>query len=97
MSFVVAEFLVRRVVDVAIEVRSCKDVLDNLARVPVPNLMDGSHPLRRTRCSGERLIIAELGTFPSNIAKLNGVDLTVEILMVGEGWGVMVGNERGSP
>jgi hypothetical protein len=97
LSLIFAEFLVHHVVDVAVEVRSGQYVLDHLARVSKPYLVHRGLPLWRPSCPRDRAVVLELGALPPNIANLDGINLVVEVSVVGEGWSVVVGNERCGP
>jgi hypothetical protein len=97
LSILTIEFLICCVINVAFEVRACQDVLDYLARVPVPNIILCGLPLRSASCRGERAFVLEIGVFPAHVAKLNCIDLPVKILMVGDRGSIAVRDERGSP
>ena len=81
----------------AIKLWAGKNILDHLTRVPIPNVIFPRHPLRTAGHFGEGTIVFETGILPRNAAELDCVDLLVKILVVGDGWGVIVGDERGGP
>lgn len=91
------EFLIGRIIDVALKVRTSKKVLDNLARVPVPDVVPRCLPFRRTGRLGERAIVLEASVLPLNISNLDRIDLTMEISVVDDGRRAAMGNERGCP
>jgi hypothetical protein len=72
LSLVFIEFLVRHVVDVAIEFRIGQDILDHLARVSKPHFVRRGLPLGRPSCPREGTVVLELGALPSNITNLEG-------------------------
>jgi hypothetical protein len=95
LSLLVIKLPICCVVDVALKVRTSEKVLDDIARVPIPNVVPRSLPLGRTGCFGERTVILQVGVLPLDIANLDCIDLAMEISVVGDGRRVTVGNERG--
>ena len=96
-SLLAIKLLICHVVNVTINVRIGQDILDDLTRVPMPNIILHGLPLRDASCSGERTFVLEATVFPLNVAKLDCIDLLVKILVIGDGWRVVVGNECGHP
>jgi len=80
-----------------LKVRTSQDVLDNLMRVPVPNVVPRGLPLWMASRSGERALILEAGVLPPNVVELDRINLPVKIFVVGDRWQVAVRNERGGP
>jgi hypothetical protein len=97
LSLSLAEFLVRGVVNLTLEVRASKKVLDNFSGVPVPYVVLGCFPLWEARFFREGAIVLEGHTLPWNMAKPDGVDLAVKIVMVSDGGRGGVRDERCSP
>jgi hypothetical protein len=97
LMFLTIKFLVCCVVDMALEIRTAENVLDRFARIPVPDVVLSSLPLWRVSDRGEWTLILEAGVIPLGITKCDGINLPVEISLVGDGWGVVVGTECGRP
>ena len=74
-----------------------EDVLDNIARVPIPNVVPHGFPLWGTGHFRRGTLILQGNALPLNIAHRDCVDLAMKIPVVGDGRGVAMGNERGSP
>lgn len=97
LSFLIAELLVRRIIDVAIEGRICEDILDYFVRVPIPNVIFCGLPLWKVGCLREIVVELEGCILPANVTEFNGINLPVEISLAGNGWGGIVGNKSCSP
>lgn len=72
-------------------------MFDNIARVSIPYLVACGLPLGGPSCYRDGAIVLEAGILPLDTAELDCVNLLVKILMVGNGWRVPVGHERGGP
>ena len=81
----------------AVEVRTCEDILDHVMRVPVPDVILPSHPLWRASRFRKGTIVSEAGVLPRNVTELNRVDLLMKILVVGDGGRVIMGNKCSGP
>lgn len=57
LSLLAVELSIRRVVNVAFKIWTSKEVLDNVARVPIPDVIARGLPLWRTGCFGEGAMI----------------------------------------
>ena len=97
LSLFITEFLICDVVDMAIEVWISEDAPDHVAGVPEPKVVLHSLPFWRANRFGGGPNVSEGGMLPRDAAKVNCIYLVVEISVVGDGWGVAVGNERRSP
>ena len=64
LSLLTNEFLVCSVVDMTIKVWTSKNILDHLARVPVPNVVLPSHPFRSASSFRERAVVLQAGVLP---------------------------------
>ena len=71
------ELLIGHIVNMAIEVWMCEDILDDLVRVPIPDVVLRSHPLWIMSCFWKRVFIFEASVFPLNTTKVNRVDLSM--------------------
>ena len=91
------EFLISHIVNLAFKIRMSEEVFDDVARVPIPDVVAHSLPLWRTSRFGERAVILQVNTFPLDIAHLDRVNLAMEIPVVGNRRSVTMGNECGSP
>jgi len=78
----------------AIKIQACKDVLDDFARITVPNVVLRSLPLRMASCYREGPLVFKVIMLPLNIAKVDCVDLSIKINVVRNGgeslWGTSV-------
>lgn len=97
LSSLAVEFLVRHVVDVSLKVGTSENVFDHFARVPVPDVVLCGLPLHGASRFEERPLILKADIFPPDVAKLDCVNLPVEVFMVGDGWRVTVRNECCGP
>jgi hypothetical protein len=80
-----------------VEVHVHQHAFDNIAWVPVPDIILLGHPLRGTGGPWKGAIVLEDFVFPLDITEMDGVKLLAKILMSGNGWSVIVGNECGGP
>ena len=97
LPFLVIEFPIRDVVNMALKVWTCEDVLDDLARVPIPDVILCRLPFWMTSCPWEESFIFEVSMLPLNVAKVDRVDLSMEIEVVGDGDRVVMGDQCCSP
>jgi hypothetical protein len=75
----------------------CEHVVDDLPRVTVPKVVVGLHPLwYRSTLGVQPLVLGSVG-LPRDVSKSDCIDPGVEIFVIGDGGGVTVGDERGSP
>jgi hypothetical protein len=93
----VVKFLIWGVVDVALEVWSCEKILDDVARVPIPNFVPRGLPLGRASCFGGRTVVFQADALPADVAHLDCVDLTKEIPVVVNGGRAAMGDKCCSP
>ena len=97
LPFLTIEFLIGCVINVALEVWTCKDVLDHLARIPIPDVVLCGPPLQMVSHFWEGAFVFEVGVLPPNITKINRVNLSMEIQMVGDRGRVAVRDQCCSP
>ena len=57
LSLLTVEFLIWCIVDLALKIRTSKEVLDDVARIPVPDVVTCSLPLWETGCFREGAIV----------------------------------------
>ena len=81
----------------AIKVRIGEDAPDHVAGVLEPKVILCSLPFWRASRFRGGAVVSERGVLPRDAAKVNCVYLVVEISVVGDGWRVPMGNERGGP
>ena len=86
LSLLAIEFFISCVVNVAFKIQAGKKVLDDVTRVPIPDVVARSLPLWRTSCFGEGAVILQVNIFPLYIAHLNRINLAMEISVVGDRW-----------
>ena len=81
----------------AIEIRAREDVLDDFARVPVPNVVLHSLPLWMAGCRREGTLIFEVIVLPLNVAEADHIDLSMKIEVVRNGGRVIVRDQCCGP
>ena len=57
LSLLAVEFLIWCVVDLALEIRTSEEVLDDVTRIPVPDVVAHGLPLRETGCFREGAVV----------------------------------------
>ena len=57
LSLLAVEFLIWCVVNLALKIRMSEEVLDDIARIPVPDIITRSLPLRETGCFREGAVV----------------------------------------
>lgn len=81
----------------AVKFAVAEDALDYLTGIAKPNIVLHCLPFRWTSGSRRWIVVAQGKGFPGNISKRDGIDLSQEICVIGNGrWGT-VGGKRCSP
>jgi hypothetical protein len=97
LSFPFIEFLVWGVVDMAVKVGVREDGVNDFTRVSEPNIIFRRLPFRgASRYRGGALVL-EGDVFPLDITEFNCIDLSVEVVVVGDRWYVVVRNKCSGP
>ena len=71
--------------------------MDDLPRISVPELILGRHPLGGGSVIWAEAVVPDSVGLPGNTAKFDSVNCRVKVVVVGDRWGVVVGNQRSTP
>ena len=71
--------------------------MDDLPRISVPELILSCHPLGRGSAVWVKAVVPDSVGLPGNITKFDSVDCCMKVVVVGDRWGVVVGDQCGTP
>lgn len=73
-SFVVLEIAVGDVIDAISQIRVCENIVDDLPRVMIPELIFGVHPLRCGCVFRAEAIVSSSVQLPGHLSELNCIN-----------------------
>jgi len=97
LLFFAIKFLISYIINVALKVQTCKHAPNYLARVPIPDIILHGLPLRRASHCWEGTFISKVCILPLNTAKVNRINLSMKVQVVGNGGRVIMGDQCHSP